>query len=160
MYLLDVLGYIFGYIWIYSHVLIAAFFVGNRPQQMSLPNQKNQINNFAGGENATLQLNIPTRSKIYKDRCEFGIPWILLELYIGMQVFMNFIKSHFYVITRSWHAHQKIRIDELIWTKLVQFVFITKMIEQSTKPFENLLFWTCWKNAYALLYLNKNAYAK
>ena len=34
------------------------------------------------------------------------------------------------------------------------------MIELSTKPFENLLFWTCWKTAYALLYLNKNAYAK
>ena len=34
------------------------------------------------------------------------------------------------------------------------------MIELSTKPFENLLFWTCWKTAYALIHLNKNAYAK
>ena len=34
------------------------------------------------------------------------------------------------------------------------------MIELLTTPFANLLFWTCWKTAYALLYLNKNAYAK
>ena len=26
--------------------------------------------------------------------------------------------------------------------------------ELSTKPFENLLFWACWKTAYALLYHN------
>ena len=34
------------------------------------------------------------------------------------------------------------------------------MIELSTKPFEHLLFWTCWKTAYAVLYLNTNASAK
>ena len=34
------------------------------------------------------------------------------------------------------------------------------MIELSTKPFEHLLFWTCWKTAYALLYSNTNASAK
>ena len=34
------------------------------------------------------------------------------------------------------------------------------MLQLSTKPFEHLLFWTCWKTAYTPLYLNQNAYAK
>ena len=45
------------------------------------------------------------------------LDFLMLEHYIGTQGFINFIKSHFYAITRSWHAHQKIRLDELIWTK-------------------------------------------
>ena len=67
-------------------------------------------------------------------------------------LFINFIKSRFYAITKSWHAHQKIRLDELIWTKWVYLFLITTLIELSTKPFQNLLFWACWKTAYALLY--------
>ena len=34
------------------------------------------------------------------------------------------------------------------------------MLELSTTPFENLFFLTCWKTAYAFLYLNRNADAK
>ena len=45
------------------------------------------MNNFAGGENATIQLNIPSLSKIYKDIGEFWNSWMLLEYYIGMQGF-------------------------------------------------------------------------
>ena len=67
--------------------------------------------------------------------------------------FVNFIKSHFYAITKSWHAHQKIRLDELIWKKWVKFICLRKIIELSTRPFENLLFWNLLKTAYVFLYL-------
>ena len=60
--------------------------------------------------------------------------------------FIDFTKSHFYAITTSWHAHQEIRLDKLIWR--------TTFIELSTKPFETLLFWNLLKTAYVLLYLN------
>ena len=82
----------------------------------------------------------------------FMIFWMLLEYYISMEGSINFIKSTFYATTKSWHAHQKIRLDELIWKKWVLFVFIRTFIELSTKPFENLLLWHCLKTAYVFLF--------
>ena len=55
---------------------------------MPLPNKKAKVIIFVGGGNATIQLNIPIISKMYKDICDFGISWMLLEYHIGMQAFL------------------------------------------------------------------------
>ena len=50
-------------------------------------------------------------------------------------------KFNFYATTKSWHAHQTIRLDELIWTKRISEIFMEKIIELSIKPFQNPLLW-------------------
>ena len=54
-------------------------FFGNVFKQCLCQIKKCQINNFAGGGNATKQLSIQIISKIYKHICEFWTPWMLLE---------------------------------------------------------------------------------
>ena len=46
-----------------------------------------------------------------------------------------------YVITKSWHAHQKVRLDESICKEWVWEMFMDRFIELLTKPFQSLLFW-------------------
>ena len=71
--------------------LIVAFFCGAIVFNKCLCQMKKcQINNFAGGGDATIQLNIPIISKIYKSICCFWISWMSLEYYIGMQGFHKF----------------------------------------------------------------------
>ena len=45
---------------------------------------------------------------------DVGIFWMLSEHDISTYGFIHFIKPYFYAITKSWHAHQKVRLDELI----------------------------------------------
>ena len=48
---------------------------------------------------------------------------------------------NFHATTKSWHAHQKIRLDAFIWTKWVSEICMKQFIELSIKPFQNPLFW-------------------
>ena len=50
----------------------------------------------------------------FSDFWIFGCCWNSISAH---KVFIKFTKPHFYAITRRWHAHHKIRLDELIWTK-------------------------------------------
>ena len=48
----------------------------------------------------------------------------------------------FHEITRSWHTHQTIRLDELVWTEQVSARVMETFVEFSINMFENLVFWT------------------
>ena len=48
----------------------------------------------------------------------------------------------FHEITKSWHTHQTIRLDELIWTEQVLARVMDTFVEFSINMFENLVFWT------------------
>ena len=50
--------------------------------------------------------------------------------------------SLFHEITRSWHTHQTIRLDELVWTEQVSARVMETFVEFSINMFENLVFWT------------------
>ena len=85
----------------------------------------------------------------------------MLEYYIGMQGFYKFhqislLCDHQELACTPKDPPRQVDMNEM---SLICF-YITKMIELSTKMFENLLFRTCWHGAFLLLYLNKNAYAK
>ena len=113
-----------------------------------------QINNFAGGGNATIQLNIPNTSKVYKIICEFWISW-MLEYCIGMQGFYNFHQISLLCDHQELACMPKDPPRRVDMNEMNLIFFIIRMIELSTKPFENQLFWTCWKTAHVLLYRNR-----
>ena len=48
----------------------------------------------------------------------------------------------FHEITKSWHTHQTIRLDELVWTEQVSARVMETFVEFSINMFENLVFWT------------------
>ena len=54
--------------------------------------------------------------------------------------------------------HTKRSASTSWYKKRIQFVFMRKNVELSTEPFENLLFWNCWKTAHVFLYHNKMNY--
>ena len=62
----------------------------------------------------------------------------------------DFNNFKLYATTNSWHAHQKILLDELIWTKWLSDIFMDRFIELSTKPFQNIFLWHlfCLLNYY------------
>ena len=65
-------------------------------------------------------------------------------------------KIHFYAVTRSWHAHQKIRLDEFIWTKGIRFLFISNVLSYRQNHLETYSCGTFWKPhmcSYILMYL-------
>ena len=57
-------------------------------------------------------------------------------------------------MTKSWHAHRNIRLDDMKEMSLF-LLFIKQSIELSTEPFTNLLLWNRLKTAYVLLYVNR-----
>ena len=65
----------------------------------------------------------------------------------------EFINFSFHATTKSWIAHQKVRLDELAWKKWVSDVFMETVIELSRKPFRNLLLWCLLVFAELLLYV-------
>ena len=69
----------------------------------------------------------------------FGWCWNSKHICSGW--FFKFINSNFYVTTKSWQAHQKVSLDELVWKKWVSEIFIDAFIKLSLKPFQNPVLW-------------------
>ena len=68
-----------------------------------------------------------------------GRCWI--SKHICSRGFIDFIIFGFHATTKSWHAHQKIRFDELMWTKWISEICMDRFIELSVKLFQNLRLW-------------------
>ena len=93
-------------------------------------------------------LNISSFDIIVVSCCTFDMflffgffRWCWNSKHICSSGFFEFINFNFYATTKSWQAHQKIRLDELAWKKWVSNVFMETFIELSRKPFQNLLLW-------------------
>ena len=87
-------------------------------------------------------LNISSVDTILAFCCRFDIlecfGWCWISKHICSRGFFEFINFNFYATTKSWHAHQKVRLDELVWKKCVPDIFMETFIELSIKPFEHL----------------------
>ena len=59
--------------------------------------------------------------------CRFNTFWLFWRFwksrYMYSRGLIGFINFSLYATTKSWHAHQKICLDELVWNKLVSDVF-------------------------------------
>ena len=50
--------------------------------------------------------------------------WCCNSKHICSNGFFEFINFNFYVITKIWHAHQKVRLDKLVWMKWDSEIFM------------------------------------
>ena len=55
--------------------------------------------------------------------------------------FFEFINFNFYATTKSWQAHQKVRLDELVWKEWVSEICMDTFIKLPIRPFQNPLLW-------------------
>ena len=62
--------------------------------------------------------------------------WCWNSKHICSSGFFEFINFNFYVITKSWHAHQKDRLHELVWKKWVSDIFMDTFIKLSINSFK------------------------
>ena len=76
--------------------------------------------------------------------------FLMLEYYIGMQGFYKFHQISLLCDHQELACTPKDPPRRVDMNERSLIFFIIRIIELSTKPFENLLFWTCWKTAYAL----------
>ena len=71
--------------------------------------------------------------------CIFVIVWLMLT-YILERIFWPH-RFQFYVITRGWYAHQKVRLDELNWEKWAWEIDVGRYSVSLTKQLQNM--WYC-----------------
>jgi len=65
--------------------------------------------------------------------------WCWISKHICSRGFIEFIILDSYATAKSWLAHQKVRLDELVWKGWVSEIFMETFVELSIKPFENIL---------------------
>ena len=75
------------------------------------------------------------------DLLRFVVGWCWNSKHIWSRGGLKPNNINFYATTKSWHAHQKIRLGESIWKEWVPEIFMEQLIELSTKPFQNPLLW-------------------